>query len=147
MIIFLWKICTNCLPVRTELHKRITGISPLCHFCDDANEIVEHLFLLCPMAKAIWFGMELSIQMDDFNITILKDWLLEWLSKPNLLRPEAVWFYGFIGMNVSSREQRQIPLKSFSIRKFITNGSFKLFKKQTIPYPSPAKILKDRNRT
>ena len=96
IINFLWKICTNCLPVRTELHKTIFGISPLCHFCDEANETVEHLFLLCLMAKAIWFGMELSIRMDEFCITLLKAWLLEWLSKPELLKPEAVWFYGRI---------------------------------------------------
>ena len=75
--------------MRSELHKRVPGISPLCHFCNEAVETLEHLFLLCPIAKAIWFGMDLALRIDGIRINTLKDWILDWLNKPDLLQPEA----------------------------------------------------------
>ena len=94
LIIFIWKICSNCLPVRSELHKRVQGISPHCHFCNKEEETIEHLFLLCPMARAIWFGTDLSLKTDGFMVNSLKDWIGDWLFKPYLTQPEALWFYG-----------------------------------------------------
>ena len=94
MIIFVWKICINCLPVRYELHKRMPDISPLCHFYNEANETIEHLFLLCPLAKATWFGMDLALRIDELCINTLKDWIIEWLNKIAFLKPEAFWLYG-----------------------------------------------------
>ena len=40
LILFLWKICSDCFPVTTELHKRVPGISPIYIFCKEANETI-----------------------------------------------------------------------------------------------------------
>ncbi|XWS30075.1 hypothetical protein CRYUN_Cryun24cG0087200 [Craigia yunnanensis] len=56
MIIFLWKICSNSLPVPFVLHRFIPNISPLCPLCPKEDETLEHLFVKCPMARAVWFG-------------------------------------------------------------------------------------------
>ncbi|XVF42020.1 hypothetical protein PTKIN_Ptkin01aG0326800 [Pterospermum kingtungense] len=94
LIIFLWKICTNCLPVRAELHRRVQRIPPECVFCLNNEESVEHLFFECTFARAFWFGSELSLRTDGLGLNSVKEWIGEWLGKPELLNPEALWFYG-----------------------------------------------------
>ena len=93
MIVFLWKMCNKCLPVRQKLHKRVQNISLICPMCHNEEEKLEHLLLLCPFARAVWFGSELSIRTDSFTINDIKDWIQEWLMKPDLTQPKAAWFY------------------------------------------------------
>ena len=77
LVIFLWKFCTKCLPIRSELHKRVLGISLLCNFCNEENETMEHLFFLCLVVRTIWFGIDLSLRIDGLMINTLKDWIKE----------------------------------------------------------------------
>ena len=37
-----------------------------CHFCGEAVEIKVHLFLECPLAKAIWFGCRWYLRSNGF---------------------------------------------------------------------------------
>ncbi|XWS57201.1 hypothetical protein CRYUN_Cryun09bG0153800 [Craigia yunnanensis] len=76
-----------------ELRKRIHGICSLCPMCTK-EETLEHLFFLCPCARATWFGMDLSIRTDHLELTSLIDWIKDWLSKLELTQPDALWFYG-----------------------------------------------------
>ena len=46
------------------------------------------------MARAIWFGLDLSLKIDGLRVITIKDWIREWLSKTELRQPEALWFYG-----------------------------------------------------
>ena len=77
-----------------SLHKRIQNISAYCLLCLNAEENLEHLFFLCPLARAVWFGIDLSIRIDSFAINNIKNWIYDWLSKPELLGLDALWFYG-----------------------------------------------------
>ena len=45
------------------------------------------------MARAIWFGSDLSIRIDRLRVNSIKDRIKDWLSKPELHQPEALWFY------------------------------------------------------
>ncbi|XWS32954.1 hypothetical protein CRYUN_Cryun22dG0035200 [Craigia yunnanensis] len=94
LVIFLWKICNNCHPIRVELHKRIQNISPFFPMCLKAEESLEHLFFLRSLTRAVWFGTDLSIITEFFALTSIKDWIHNWLSKPELSGPDALWFYG-----------------------------------------------------
>ena len=73
LVIFFWKLCANCLPIRKELHKRIPQISPFYPICHNEEKSLEHLFLLCPMVRAIWFRTDLTIRTEEIRITALKD--------------------------------------------------------------------------
>ena len=73
LIIFIWKICSNYLFVRAKLHKRMQGIFPCCPICHNAEESLEHLFVLCLFAKVIWFGIDFSIRIDGLALTNIKD--------------------------------------------------------------------------
>ncbi|XVE72629.1 hypothetical protein DITRI_Ditri11bG0053500 [Diplodiscus trichospermus] len=57
MIIFLWKIGRNYVPVRFELNKRINSIEPSYPFCSSECETVDHLFWSCSFTRPVWFWM------------------------------------------------------------------------------------------
>ena len=94
IFIFLRKLCTNCLPMRKELRRRIAFISPLCPFCHTKEESLEHLFLHCPMTRAIWFGTDLTLRVEEIRTTSIKYWIRDWLANHALTQQDALWFYG-----------------------------------------------------
>ncbi|XVF41127.1 hypothetical protein PTKIN_Ptkin01aG0255800 [Pterospermum kingtungense] len=49
----------------------------------------RRLFLTCSFARAIWFGTDLSIRTNIIALSSAK----EWLSKEDLAKKEALWFY------------------------------------------------------
>ena len=93
-LVFLWKICNNCLPVRAEIHRRIQEIPTSCPMCSIDEESLEYLFFRCHFARAIWFGIDLSIRTDELTLYSVKDSIQKWLLKPELTKPKAFWFYG-----------------------------------------------------
>ena len=64
--------------------------------CYKEEETLEHLFLLCPFVRAVWFGIDLSIRTDEFALNDIKDWIQDWLLKSEPTQSEALWFYGQI---------------------------------------------------
>lgn len=56
---FIWKLCKNVVPTRCNLFKRKMADSNTCPVCQEATEDVEHLLLLCPWTRPIWFGSTL----------------------------------------------------------------------------------------
>ena len=62
--------------------------------CHENEEKLKHLFLLCPFARAVWFGIDISICTDEFALNDIKDWIQDWLLKPELTQPKGLWFYG-----------------------------------------------------
>ena len=45
-------------------------------------------------ARAVRFGIDLSIYTDELALNDIKDWIQDWLLKPELTQPGALWFYG-----------------------------------------------------
>ena len=35
--------------------------------CGECEQIVDHLFLSCPIARAIWFALVFGIRMDSYQ--------------------------------------------------------------------------------
>lgn len=56
-----------------------------CPLCGDHEETIDHVFRTCALPKAIWFGIPLSLRMDDINAHNILSWLLRncagWLEK------------------------------------------------------------------
>ena len=75
LIIFMWKLCNDYLPTKVKFHKRIGSIFPLCPIYLH----LEHLFLLCPLARAVWFRIDLLVKTNAFYTSSLIDWIQEWL--------------------------------------------------------------------
>ena len=66
----------------------------MCPICHNAEESLEHLFVSCPLARAVKFGIDLSIWIDAFALTNIRKWIQDWLSKLDLTDHKTLWFYG-----------------------------------------------------
>ena len=66
----------------------------MCLICLNDEKNLEHLFLLCPLAKVVWFGTDLSIITDKFELINLQKWIQDRLANSKLTQPKALWFYG-----------------------------------------------------
>ena len=94
--------------------------------CKMDDESLEHLFILCPFARAVWFGINLSIRTDAFSQTNIKEWIQGWLNMKELTHLKALWFY----------EQLVCTLWSIWIEK--NRGIFKSH------CPSPIGVIKHK---
>jgi hypothetical protein len=53
MKVVLWRLVHDCLPTGHQLQRRLIPTDDICMLCGH-SERVEHLFLFCPFAHAVW---------------------------------------------------------------------------------------------
>ena len=59
---FIWRACSNILPIRANLHQRKLQIDPKCEvYCQHA-ESVAHFLRECPFARNVWALCRAKIQ-------------------------------------------------------------------------------------
>ena len=75
----LRKILTRSLSTADELWHRSIPIFDMCSLCQRAPESLNHLFRSCSFARAVWFGMGLSLRMDNPDIPDFLEWLRQWI--------------------------------------------------------------------
>ncbi|KAI5334603.1 hypothetical protein L3X38_024736 [Prunus dulcis] len=54
--------------------------SPICHLCSLFPEMVEHMLLLCPWTRAVWFCCPFGYSLDLASISTMDSWLTGFLS-------------------------------------------------------------------
>ncbi|CAL1398789.1 unnamed protein product [Linum trigynum] len=52
--VFVWQILSRVLPTTEALIERKVQVRPRCPVCWARSETLEHLFLYCPVARALW---------------------------------------------------------------------------------------------
>ena len=60
MLDFVWRLCSNCLPLRVRLHKKGVVLDTYCGFCDMEVEDASHLFFNCSFARSCWVAARLD---------------------------------------------------------------------------------------
>lgn len=55
---FILKVCHNILPIKASLFKKKITQNPFCPICNSEPETIEHVFLLCPWTRPLWFGLQ-----------------------------------------------------------------------------------------
>ena len=68
--IFLWRVAVNALPTRENLMSRMDIPNSTCVLCNLELESAPHLFLKCPIARAIWFATCWGFKSDQLGSTI-----------------------------------------------------------------------------
>uniref|UniRef100_A0A7N2MJI0 Reverse transcriptase zinc-binding domain-containing protein n=1 Tax=Quercus lobata TaxID=97700 RepID=A0A7N2MJI0_QUELO len=51
---FIWRVCSNILPTKENLHSRRVKMEPRCDICYQQPESTSHLLWECPMARNVW---------------------------------------------------------------------------------------------
>ena len=75
--IFQYKCLNNILYLNNALHRMGFSDTPLCSYCGQVNETMQHLFLDCSIAKSLWlnirmfFKKSLDIPILDLQSAIL----------------------------------------------------------------------------
>ena len=76
---FIWKVLHSALPVRNTLIHRGLNCFDTCPFCQEERETLDHLFLKCPFARAVWLGSEITIRTDTLPYHTISDWISNWV--------------------------------------------------------------------
>ncbi|VVA22242.1 PREDICTED: reverse mRNAase [Prunus dulcis] len=78
--IFLWRSVDGFLPTFEIFFKRKLCQSPICPFCKDQPESIEHTLFLCPWAAKVWFASCIAYRPLPQAFTSLDSWNLDlWL--------------------------------------------------------------------
>lgn len=65
----LWRIEANALPTKENLQRRVPLNDSSCIHCQQMQESSAHLFLKCPITKAIWNSRCWGFKSDEHSIT------------------------------------------------------------------------------
>ena len=60
--VFLWKACSNILPIKINLNKRGIVEDSLCPICKQEDESVEHILWICESARDVWAECSSKLQ-------------------------------------------------------------------------------------
>ena len=81
-----------------ELNKRGINVAKDCPLCCNGNETIEHRFVTCDVARAVWFASDLSLRMDTFIITSMAQWINELFRTKKMLQEgiDFIWTFASI---------------------------------------------------
>jgi hypothetical protein len=75
LLTFTWKLLHQALLVKTELNHRGIHCDATCILCTTHEETLNHLFLQCPFAGAVWLGMGINTSSLMESNTTLAVWI------------------------------------------------------------------------
>ena len=79
----LWRIAANCLPTKSFLARYINIGDTSCSLCGMEDETCLHLFVLCPLTKAIWFNSRWGFKFDGLDLSSSSQFIQTLISPPN----------------------------------------------------------------
>ena len=75
ILTFNWKLLRNALPLKTELCRRGINCDLVCPLCQTDTETINHLFLQCHFARAIWLGVDINTRALKQNHITVQTWI------------------------------------------------------------------------
>uniref|UniRef100_A0A2N9FJC4 laccase n=1 Tax=Fagus sylvatica TaxID=28930 RepID=A0A2N9FJC4_FAGSY len=83
ILTFTWKILHHALPLKTELNKRGINCANTCSLCNSTTETMEHIFLQCSFARAVWLGVNITTASINANNIAVDHWIQNMINGPN----------------------------------------------------------------
>lgn len=116
---FIWKILRRSLPMFEILNKRGIRNTNLCTLCNEEEESIDHLFLHCPFARAVWHGSNLEVRTSELVHSSVD-----------------YWFSASIMHNINKGQDRMFFLQSLcTILWMIWNHRHKVLHQGKLPNP------------
>ena len=81
----LWRVAVNTLPTKENLMCRMDIEDTCCVLCDQECETSTHLFVKCPVAKALWFSVCWGLRSDELHLSTSVDIINLILNPPSVL--------------------------------------------------------------
>ena len=79
----LWRTAANCLPTKSFLAKYINIGDTSCSLCGMEEETCLHLFVMCPLTKAIWFNSHWRFKFDGLGLSLYSQFIQTLISPLN----------------------------------------------------------------
>lgn len=93
---FVWKLILDVVPVMDTLRSHHVNASAPCVLCGNINEDSDHLFLWCPFARALWFGILPTLIIDKSRFSNIECWLRVWCNRWKQRKSELDDTWSFI---------------------------------------------------
>ncbi|XP_026452225.1 uncharacterized protein LOC113352641 [Papaver somniferum] len=71
---FLWKCISNCLSTNDRLDRYFHNFSTQCPHCNNFDESMQHLFIDCEFAKAVWSAVNVDFLHEIANVNV-QEWI------------------------------------------------------------------------
>lgn len=85
--LFICKLEQQALPTSSRLGAHNSAIDPHCQMCNyQEQETEQHLFILCPFARVIWFDFSLEAINIRSSTSSVNEWIGGWLSDPDFVQ-------------------------------------------------------------
>lgn len=91
----MWQALPNSIPTGANLFMRRLSHSPIYHLCGLFPEMVEHMLLLCPWTRVVWFCCPFGYSPDLASISTLDSWLTSFLSSTFVDGDKRDWGVSF----------------------------------------------------
>ena len=122
LLILAWKIWQGALPTFSNLRAHHLRCDVGCAFCGFEDDIVDHVFLMCDFARAVWFGLSVSVRSCNMRFHNIQRWFRFWISmwkKRRMLNYED-WLIMLVGLDViwklqNDRIRRNTMVSLFSL--------------------------------
>lgn len=111
----VWKIWHNAIPTFSILNLHHLRCEIFCPFCGASDDSVSHLFFQCNFARAVWFGLPISLKVNrlmQFH-TWFKAWIKRWRKNPS--RFYESWIFVLVGLDVIWRYRNNIVWRSSKV--------------------------------
>jgi hypothetical protein len=109
----IW-IINHAIPVRDKLTSKGIRCNPICPRCNKALETIEHVFMQCEWAKAIWFGSPMTINFEHMLQEVsFQDWLSDLITnkhKRNIEHIIVVIYHIWKARNLLIFQNKDVPV-------------------------------------
>ena len=68
-----YSIVRGCLKTNNTVHHIFPNISPLCHYCNNANERILHLMFDCEVVKKFWGDLQTFLLQRTIFISVTRN--------------------------------------------------------------------------